>query len=435
MSYRLFVRPVPPFADLDQNPESQLFSWLLQDASGDTQASGAADTRDAIEQTLGQNALEKVLLIGLIPGDEALFCLADIPAKQSRFVHQALPYAVEEQIAQDIESVHLALGRHTSDGYHVAAIDQSQMGQWLELFTGWEHVRLDAIYPDASLLPTTDNGWTACLDGEWAMLVSHRGEWLRLQTANLGMLGVTLAAPATEEVVAEIPVTVYGTEPELELWQPALLELSGADGRVHLAQKPLEFTALELLAWSHHHHMCHPVNLCQGAFSVKTNGSSPLKPWKPLIAVASVWFVIQLGLEIGMGVYHNQEAEELQSQAMAIYRDAFPADRRTHARNVRRVIEGQLRVAGAGREEVDFITLMKYTGDQYSRVANAQAVTFNSINYSRNRGELVVDVRADSYERMSNLRNGLANQGLRAQIGSVVNESSGSRGRLTVSGG
>jgi general secretion pathway protein L len=84
---------------------------------------------------------------------------------------------------------------------------------------------------------------------------------------------------------------------------------------------------------------------------------------------------------------------------------------------------------------MDFITLMKYTGDQYSRVANAQAVTFNSINYSRNRGELVVDVRADSYERMSNLRNGLANQGLRAQIGSVVNESSGSRGRLTVSGG
>ena len=135
------------------------------------------------------------------------------------------------------------------------------------------------------------------------------------------MLGVTLAAPATEEVVAEVPVTVYGTEPELELWQPALLELSGADGRVHLAQKPLEFTALELLAWSYHHHMCHPINLCQGAFSVKTSGSSPLKPWKPLIAVASVWFVIQLGLEIGMGVYHNQEAEELQSQAMAIYRD------------------------------------------------------------------------------------------------------------------
>ncbi|MEP4464757.1 MAG: type II secretion system protein GspL, partial [Marinobacter alexandrii] len=51
------------------------------------------------------------------------------------------------------------------------------------------------------------------------------------------------------------------------------------------------------------------------------------------------------------------------------------------------------------------------------------------------RGELVVDVRAESYDRLSALRNGLSNQGLEAQIGSVVNESSGARGRLTVSGG
>lgn len=111
MSYRLFVRPMPPYADPDQSPpDAQLFSWVLQDASGDAQARGTADTREHIEQTLAQNALEKVLLIGLIPGDEAVFCLADIPAKQTRFIQQALPYAVEEQIAQDIDSVHLALG-------------------------------------------------------------------------------------------------------------------------------------------------------------------------------------------------------------------------------------------------------------------------------------------------------------------------------------
>lgn len=435
MSYRLFVRPVPPYADPVQNPESQLFSWLLQDASGDAQAHGGADTREIIEQTLAQNALEKVLLVGLIPGDEALFCLADIPAKQSRFVLQALPYAVEEQIAQDIDSVHLALGRHTPDGYQVAAIDQQQMERWLTLFTDWEHVRLDALYPDAALLPASADGWTACLDGDGVMLLSQRGEWLRMQTANLGLLGVTLAAPPSEEVIAEIPVTVYGTESDLEAYQSAIAGLSGGDGRVRLDQKPLEFSTLELLAWAFHQHLCSPVNLCQGAYAVNAHGAGPLKPWKPLIAVASVWFVVQLALEIGMGVYHNQEAEKLQVQAMAVYQSAFPGDRRTHAGNVRRVVEGQLRVAGSGQDDIDFVTLLKYTGDQYSRLSGAGSVTFNSINYNRNRGELVVDIRADSYDRMSSLRNGLANQGLQAQIGSVVNESSGSRGRLTVSGG
>ena len=154
-----------------------------------------------------------------------------------------------------------------------------------------------------------------------------------------------------------------------------------------------------------------------------------------MIAVAAVWFGVQVALNLGMGLYYQNQAEELQNEAMAIYRDAFPNDRRTHAGNVRRVIEGQLRVAGASGPEVDFITLMKYTGDQYGRLQNPGAVTFNSINYSRSRGELVVDIRADSYDRLSRLRNGLASEGLQAQIGSVVNESSGARGRLTVSGG
>lgn len=435
MSYRLYVRPVPPFVDPDQNPEAQLYSWVLHDASGDAQAHGSADPREAIEQTLAQNALDKVLLIGLIPGDEAAFCLADIPAKQSRFIQQALPYAVEEQIAQDIDTIHLALGRHASDGYLVAAIDRIQMARWQTLFSGWSHARLDAIYPDASLLPAPESGWTMCLDGDFVMMQSQRGEWLRMQADNLPLFAMTMATPSSEEVIAEIPVQLFGSESDLESQQPLISELSGASGRVNVQQKPLEFSVLEFLAWSHHQHVCHPVNLCQGQLSIKVSGSSPLKPWRPLIAVASLWLVIQLGLEIGMGVYHQQQADELQAQAMAVYRNAFPSDQRTHAGNVRRVIEGQLRVAGSQGPDVDFITLMKFTGDQYGRLPGSGAVTFNSINYSRNRGELVVDIRADSYDRLSRLRNGLANEGLQAQIGSVVNETNGARGRLTVSGG
>ncbi|MFT7338282.1 MAG: general secretion pathway protein L, partial [Marinobacter maritimus] len=115
--------------------------------------------------------------------------------------------------------------------------------------------------------------------------------------------------------------------------------------------------------------------------------------------------------------------------------ESFPNDSRTHAGNVRRVVEGQLRMAGSDGPDVDFVTLMKYTGQQYSNVASSGSVMFNSINYSQSRGELVVDVRAEGYDRLSALRNGLADQGLDAKIGSVVNESSGARGRLTVSGG
>ena len=434
MSYRLYVRPVPPLADPEQNPEAQAYNWVLHDASGDTQARGVGDSQFDIEQTLGQNALENVLLIGLVPGDEALFCVADIPAKQSRFIHQALPYAVEEQIAQDIDTVHLALGKHMDEGFRVAAIDDERMAQWVSLFSGWEHARLDAIFPDAALLPTTEGGWSVCIDGDTTLMVSDRGEWLSMHSANLGMFAHTLAVPPSEEVVAEMPVSLYATEEEFNLHESVIGELK-APGRLTVRRETLELMPLELLAHAHHHHLSNPINLCQGKFSARSNKASPFKPWKPLVAVAAVWFGVQVALEIGMGLYHERQANQLEEQAMAVYREAFPGDRRTHAGNVRRVIEGQLRVAGSDGPDLDFISLMKYTGQEYSELPSAQSVTFNSVNFSRSRGELVVDVRADSYDRLSTLRNGLANQGLEAQIGSVVNESSGARGRLTVSGG
>ncbi|HTN33374.1 MAG TPA: type II secretion system protein GspL, partial [Marinobacter sp.] len=407
MSYRLYVRPVPPFVDPDEAPDVQLFNWVLHDAGGDAQARGTDDTRDTIEQTLAQNALDNVLLIGLIPGDEALFCLADIPAKQSRFINQALPFAVEEQIAQDIETVHLALGRRTDDGYQVAAIDNERMAQWVSLFRGWEYVKLEGIFPDAALLPVTTGGWSVCLTGALALIVSDRGEWLSMQSANLGMFVQTLVAPSEHEVVADVPITLYATEEEFGIQQSAISELVSSS-LLSVRREVLELMPLELLAHAYHHQLCQPINLCQGNFSNRSNKASPLKPWKPLIAVAAVWFCVQVALELGMGFYHQHQAAELKQQVMAIYRQAFPNDKRTSAGSVRRVIEGQLRVAGSGRQELDFITLMKYTGQQYSRLPEAGSVVFNSVNYSRARGELVVDIRANDYGRLSALRNGLA---------------------------
>lgn len=431
MSYRLYVRPESPEGDAD----SVLYSWVLLDASGETQAQGEGDSRDNIENTLAQNALENVHLVALIPGDEALMCFADIPAKQTRFVMQALPYAVEEQIAQDIDSVHLALGPRGEHGFRVAAIDHDQMEKWSGQFSGWEHVTLDGIFTDAALLPETEGGWTICLDGDDVLLLSDRGEWLRMQASNLAMFAQTLSIPSSEEVVAEIPVTVYGSGADLSQHEESIRQLS-ANGRLRINRKELEIPVIELLAHAYHHHLTNPVNLCQGGYAVRAGGSSPLQPWRPLIAVASIWFVLQLGLEIGMGWHYKQQAEDINTQAMSVYREYFPQDRSASPGNVKRIVQGQINEMQSGGAQLGFVDLMKYTGEQYRKTATGGGnVTFNSVNYSRNRGELVVDVRASDYSKLNALRTGLTGTGLEASIGSVVNESSGARGRLTVSGG
>ncbi|MDX1634561.1 MAG: type II secretion system protein GspL [Marinobacter sp.] len=434
MSYRLYVRPVPPFADLVTDPQAQLYGWVLLDASGDAQARGSADSRLHIEQTLARNALEQVRLIGLFPGDEALFCSADIPARQERYIHQALPFAVEEQLAQDIESMHLALGSRGDAGFRVAAIDHQRMALWKTLFEDWEHARLEAVYADASLLPVNEQDWAICLDGSTALLASRRGEWLRMQVNNLAIFADTLAMPSEEEVVAEVRVAVFGTEGDLAQHQPLLDQLSGSS-RLAVDRQALQMTPLELLAHAHHHHYCQPINLCQGSYSVSREGSGAWRAWRPAVAVAGLWFVLQLGVEIGLGVYHQNRAEQLNAEAMSIYREVFPGDTRTHAGNVRNVLLGQLRVAAQDGPQADFLALMKQTAQEYSQLNGSQTVQFNSINYSQARGELVVDLRADDFSKLSALRSALTQQGLEANIGSVVNEPAGARGRLTISGG
>ncbi|WP_152207307.1 type II secretion system protein GspL [Marinobacter changyiensis] len=434
MFYRLYVRPVPPFADLINEPENQIFNWVLVDASGDAQAQGTTDTREHIEQTLAQNALDHVRLIGLIPGEEVLFCFADIPAKQARFVRQALPFAVEEQLAQDISTMHLALGNREDKGFRVAAIDHQRMGLWSELFTDWFHARLEAIYPDASLLPVSEHDWAICLDGDSALLSNQRGEWLKMQVGNLMMFADTLAMPPDDEVVTQVRVAAYGTREDLHAQAPVLKNLQSS-GRLAVSLQTLELMPLELLVHAHHHHLCSPINLCQGTYALSGDGNSTLRAWRPAIAVACLWFLLQVGVEAGMGIYYNQQADELRNQAMAMYRQVFPNDRQTHAGNVRRVLEGQLRLAQQQGPNADFLALMKQAGHQYSILPGKESVEFNTVNYSRSRGQLVVDLRADSFARLSALRNGISGSGLNAEIGSVVNESSGARGRLTISGG
>jgi general secretion pathway protein L len=434
MSYHLYARPVP--ADADINDGEQRFDWVLLDASGDLQGTGLSESRGNIEHALSQNSLDGVRLIGLIPGDEALFCFADIPAKQARFIRQALPFAVEEQLAQDVESVHLALGGQGDDGngYRVAAIDHQRMGLWLNTLLDWEGVELEALYPDAALVPLKDHDWAICLGEHTALLASRRGEWMTMRADNLAVFAQTLAVPSEDEVAAEVQVVVYGTDGAFAGNEELMSALVGTP-RLSVHREPMEGAIVELLASAHYHHAVDPINLCQGQYTPSQGDGGALRAWRPAIAIAATWFLLLVGGQLALGYYHDQQATSLEDQAMAIYRQAFPDDRRATPRNLRRMVEAQMRVAGEQGGDAGFLPLMKHTGQQYQRLSGNQSVNFNSVNYTSSRGELVVDVRADSYEKLNALRSNIAGQGLEASVGSVVNDSEGTRARLTVSGG
>lgn len=433
MSFRLYVRPVS--AEGGRLPDETVpwrYDWLLQDAGGQIQAQGEADDKDAIEQVLRQNDLDNVRLIGLLPAENVLWCTAVLPGKQSRYMRQALPFAVEEQLAQDVESVHLALGNRYGEAYSVAAIDEPLMADTVARLSQWT-AELQAIHADAALLPVESGRWTVCIEGADALVAGSNGEWCRLRTQNLSVYVETLEASSGDDESRPV-LRVYVTSAARETWNLVIAALEQST-KFSVTVEALEASPLELLAHANHHRLCHPINLAQGPFATDSGAHSPWRAWRAVAVIAGIWFVLQIGLEIGQGIYFEREAQHWQQTALTTYRSIFPRESRVNAQNMKRVLEGKLRLASQQGSNLGFLPLLKQAGYQYSVIPDRGSLEFDSINYSQDRGELVIEMKADSFDKLNQLKNGLTSAGLEARIGSVVNDKNSARGRITITGG
>ncbi len=51
----------------------------------------------------------------LVPGTDVLLTEPELPAKAGAKLQQIVPYALEEQLAEDIDDLHFAIGKRSGD--------------------------------------------------------------------------------------------------------------------------------------------------------------------------------------------------------------------------------------------------------------------------------------------------------------------------------
>jgi len=78
---------------------------------------------------------------------------------------QMVSFALEEQMATDIDDLHFAVGRREDrPGTPVAAVSQERMQRWQNAIKA-AGIHVEAIYADSSALPVTANGVTLLIEG------------------------------------------------------------------------------------------------------------------------------------------------------------------------------------------------------------------------------------------------------------------------------
>ncbi|OQW95483.1 MAG: hypothetical protein BWK79_02355, partial [Beggiatoa sp. IS2] len=110
-----------------ENKDRPLVSW----ATFDSKKQLIESANQVILESIPRHHLATIL----IPSLSVLLTQATLPTRQRQKVIQAIPYALEEQLAEDIENLHFALGqRDTVTGaVTVAVVTHAQMENYQRL--------------------------------------------------------------------------------------------------------------------------------------------------------------------------------------------------------------------------------------------------------------------------------------------------------------
>lgn len=435
MPHKLFLRP-----EADQANSIALFQWGIFDVSGQKLKTGHHADLDVIAQTLMQNGIEELEIIALWPAARSFSGYVSLPGGQSRYLQQALPFAVEDQLAQDIESVHIAVGDKGKHGkYPVHVVDETQFSLFideLEAFAGDEYT-IKGVFLDVELLPLGDNDLVCWID-QFSFL-AHNAQHASLSSRRENLIPYldTLFLGTTEESGEDkesFLLQLYcaaDQEDDLNLLQAELQQYPG----IELKVEALQMQDFDLLCTSYFHLGRLPINLCQGAYKMASQDRGLWQQWRYVAMIAGLAFLLQVAVFVGKGVHLSQQAEEIGALAVEEYQKVVPGGSRISIDKLPRIIKGKLnQQAQEGGPATDFLTLLGEAGYHFDQSPDKQQLVFNSITYNAQRGELVMEMRAQNFEQLDRLKQAIVTAGLDAKISSAVQEEKYFRGRISVSG-
>jgi general secretion pathway protein L len=153
----------------------------------------------------------------LVPAEQVLLLAVDLPLSSRARRMEALPFAIEDRIADPIDAVHLAIGAEIAPKrYLVAVVRHEVMAAWVERAeaAGLGHA---AMVPDALALPVPAEGaWSVDLGAHRAVVRAGDGTGFACAAAMLMPVWEAAGRPAATAYGAPLPAEMMLGEAALE---------------------------------------------------------------------------------------------------------------------------------------------------------------------------------------------------------------------------
>jgi general secretion pathway protein L len=394
--------------------------WLSVDGSGAPTGVRGHGTLAAAAAVAGGR---RVLVI--VPGEDVALSAPELPPRSGGRLAKLVPFALEEQLAADVDTLHFALGRQGADRrVPVAAIERSRLAGWLEQLAA-AGLAPAALYPDTLVTPDNPAHVVVLLDG--GRVIVRRPGALPL-VLDAEPLAAALASaglePAPDAGASTAHVIVYATPSDWELHAPAIEALREAVASLRvqlLADGPLPLLAggAAKAAWQ----------LLQGEFAVRQGFGAEWPRWRPAALMLGAFLALHL-LTLGLD-YWRVHRDELKVEAdlKAAAAEALP-DVKNLARlpNVRAAVESRLHASRAVVSE----GLLGTLGVLAVARGAAPDTRIDSLSYRDGMTELTVD--APDVGALDRLREAARGRGFGAELVSATQRDARYQGHIQLKG-
>lgn len=377
--------------------------YLVLDEGGNSLLSGSAFHDDQLPEFPEQ--LDVSLIV---PGTDVLLIEMSMPKTSRSQLEKALPYALEEQLIEDLDHLHFVASKQDNDGnVHVLIVKKALLSAWT---TRCREVGLfpTSAIPDYLAILPLEKAWHVYLEGDKAMLRQQCLQGLSIEQTQLPQI-IALNLAEQEQLDKQAIVIDYD------------------DGNEHFESDSLSDLNVDVIMADEHY-------FCMEMFAKGYRGSAEMnlltdeyishKPkerktllWKVALIVLAAWvFIWLLGNITQYFVYHSR-IKSVTGQITTLYKKAFPSAQAVVSPRVRieRALKG-VQTTGGGV----FLNLLTQLGQQIKQQKNTVAI--DNINFRDN--TLSLSVTAGNFQVLANLSKALQAKGL-----SVQQQNSSSQGK------
>ena len=322
-------------------------NWVVCDADGAV----GSERRDALETIVAECAGRPI--IGLLPGAAVLATRAALPRASRNKRLQALPYALEDQLAADPETLHFALGRERDDGSCEVEIVARELLESVLARCRSADLTLAALHADAACIAPKPGDLQVWIDGDDMHVRHPDGRRQTLPAADL-LAAVRLTGIETQ-TDGVLGVRVYGDGLEA----PAALTTLDVAGGVKYS--PLDTGAL---AWlGRQRTLAAPVDLLQGEFARPSGWSAvDWTRWRTTAAAAgqlahATPAALPIGAVLGAAMAAGKSNTEIQ-QVLSEAEQLVATLRDVHA-STARPTSTDLAIAFQNKENAGVVGLLR----------------------------------------------------------------------------